>query len=1037
MNRFSPPLPVAVRALRPIAAALFLVSAAAGFAQAAASANETVAPEVMKLEAIRVTGSNIKRLDAEKVLPVTVLDREAIEASNSLSPVELLTRLPQLTDVPRNEASNGGANTRGDNANISLRGMGSGYTLILLNGRRVAPAPLVSSEAGIPALSVNVNQLPVRGLARIEVLRDGASSIYGSDAIAGVVNFITDQSYRGTEVRMRFGAPEHGKGQTIQASLTHGMDFANGRGRLLMVLDAFHRDPIFMRDRDFSASGYHSPAAPPPFNVPGNAFDGRGSDGQFPSFRIGTGTTTNYFRPVNGVLTLTAAGPTRAANPEYYLDPNQFQNVAYNEAERHNWTASASYDLTKNITAFTDLSFYRAISRITRQPIRSAAPSSNKFAPISVDNPYNPYGSRFYSPTGTPNADGTPRLTGTPQQLVLVSVNHLDVGPEDIAITGNTFRAVAGLRGTVFDGWNWETAGLYSRSSARDTSANAGRESLFAQALMRTDATAYNPFGYTFKVVNGAVVPDKPYTNPAAALSPWVQQWRHDGSTTLLSGDFRASGPLLKLWGNQISLAVGGEGRREEYTDTRPPYAGVNPPGSGLDENDNDFLVASPKPDSAGQRTVYSLYSELVIPLAEAERNLPLVRSLELSGAARYEDYSDFGTTIRPKFGLNWKPFDAVMVRASLNRGFAAPTLTAKFIPTQFTVDSVPGVVDPYRNEGIGEGAYSQRRVISANPNLKPIRSNGRSVGIVIEVPGVRGLTLTGDYFQIEQEDEIGVRSNSQILNSDAALLKAYTAQQLAAGQTASQIDLGSGTAAYKGDPSVLREVVGAADIAAFAAANASKPAVQQLPTVGRVVSRFAPFENFAKSFVSGIDMSLAYTRRTSRWGTLMATTEWTYLIRSDVTRSPAGGATTVSDRLNVGGATRWRGSSSLVWEKRKWSASFGAYYIGSYGDTGATTSAIVYDSLGKPSYIVKQLDNSAYVYRYRVSDVVSFNSSVGYNFGSERGVWLKNTKLKLGVTNLTDREPPLTSGSSGFDSSVHASLFAGRTWTVDVSRKF
>ena len=436
-------------------------------------------------------------------------------------------------------------------------------------------------------------------------------------------------------------------------------------------------------------------------------------------------------------------------------------------------------------------------------------------------------------------------------------------------------------------------------------------------------------------------------------------------------------------------------------------------------------------------RTIASAYAETAIPLVARRNNVPLVRSLELSGAARYEDYSDFGTTIRPKFGLNWKPFDAVMVRASLNRGFAAPTLTAKFIPTQFTVDSVPGVVDPYRNEGIGEGAYSQRRVISANPNLKPIRSNGRSVGIVIEVPGVRGLTLTGDYFQIEQEDEIGVRSNSQILNSDAALLKAYTAQQLAAGQTASQIDLGSGTAAYKGDPSVLREVVGAADIAAFAAANASKPAVQQLPTVGRVVSRFAPFENFAKSFVSGIDMSLAYTRRTSRWGTLMATTEWTYLIRSDVTRSPAGGATTVSDRLNVGGATRWRGSSSLVWEKRKWSASFGAYYIGSYGDTGATTSAIVYDSLGKPSYIVKQLDNSAYVYRYRVSDVVSFNSSVGYNFGSERGVWLKNTKLKLGVTNLTDREPPLTSGSSGFDSSVHASLFAGRTWTVEVSRKF
>ena len=606
------------------AVALSLAAATVGSAQtASAPAAREEKEEVLKLEAFNVTGSNIKRLDAEKVLPVTVLDREAIQASNSLTPVELLMQLPQITDVPRNETSNGGANTRGDNANISLRGIGSGYTLILLNGRRLTPAPLVSNEAGIPAMSVNVNQLPVRGLARIEVLRDGASSIYGSDAIAGVVNFITDPSFRGTEVRTRFGAPEHGAGKTFQASLTHGRDLANGRGQLLLVLDAFRRDPIFMTDRDFTASAFYSPRAPAPFNVAGNAFDARGADGPYPSFRIGTGTTANYFRPVNGVMTFTTVAPNRTANPEYFLDVNQFQNVAYNEAERHNWTASASYDLTKNITVFTDLSFYHADSRISRQPIRSAAPASSQFAPISVNNPYNPYGSRFYSPTGAPNADGTPRLTGTPQQLVLVALNHLDVGGEDIRVTSNTFRAVAGLRGTILQGWNWEAAGLYSRAAASDISSNAGRESLFQQALMKTDATAYNPFGYTFKVENGAVVADKPYSNPEAALSSWVQPWRHDGTTSLLSGDFRASGPLMTLWGNTISLAVGGEGRREDYTDTRPPYAGVNPPGSGLDEEDNDFLVATPKPDAFGKRTVYSLYSEVVIPLAGSERNLP------------------------------------------------------------------------------------------------------------------------------------------------------------------------------------------------------------------------------------------------------------------------------------------------------------------------------------------------------------------------------------------------------------------------------
>lgn len=1034
MNRLSLRLPLAARALCP-AVVLSLAAAAVGIAQTGTEPAATQEkPDILKLEAFKVTGSNIQRLDAEKVLPVTVLDREAIEASNSLTPIELLTRLPQLTDVPRNESNNGAASTRGDNANISLRGMGSGFTLILLNGRRLAPAPLVSNESGIPGMSVNVNQLPMQGLSRIEVLRDGASSIYGSDAIAGVVNFITDPNFVGTRIRTRFGAPEHGAGQTFQASLTYGAKFAAGRGRLLTVIDAFRRDPIFMTDRDFSVSANNAGRAPAPFNVVGSAFDGRGADGAYAAFRIGTGTTANYFLPVNGVLTFRTAAPTRTATPDYYLDVNQFQNVAYNQAERVNWMTSASYELTKSITAFSDISYYHSRSRINREPIRSSAPASSQFAPMSVDNPYNPYGSRFYSSTGAPNADGTARLTGTPQALVLVAKYHVDVGAEDITVTGDTFRIVGGLRGKLAHDWNWEAAGLYSRAAATDSANNSGRESLFQQALMKTDATAYNPFGYTFKVQNGAIVPDQVYVNPASALTSWIQPYLHDGATTLESGDVRASGPLMKLWGNTISLAVGGEARREAYTDTRPPFAGVNPPGSGLDVNDNDFLVATARPDSSGQRTVYAGYSELVIPLAGPENNLPLARSLTLSAAARYEDYSDFGTTTRPKFGLNWKPFESVMVRASINRGFAAPTLTAKYSPTQSTVDNP---LDTYRNAAIGEGAYSQRRVNTANPNLGPVKSDGHSAGIVIEIPKVRGLTLTADYFQIKQVGEVGTRSAAQIMNNDLSLLQAYTAEQLAAGKTIDQIDLGSGTGAYKGDPMVERAVVTATDTVAFAAANTSKPAAQRMAAVGRVFNRYMPFENFAQSHVSGIDLSLSYARRSSRWGRILASTEWTYLIRSDVTRSPAGGATTVSDRLGVSGATRWRGSTSLAWERRNWSASAGAYYIGAFGDTGATTTAAVYDSLGKPDYLLRGTDNSAVVYRNRVSDVISFNASLGYDFGKESNPWLRNTKMKIGVINLTDREPPLASGSFGFNAAVHSSLFPGRTWTVELSRKF
>ncbi len=1029
MNRIRSRLPFS----HPIAAACFLVTAAAGFAQSAAPA-AAPAQEVLTLEAFKVTGSNISRMDAEKVLPVTLLDREAIEASNSSTPVELLMRLPQLTDAPRNESNNGAASTRGDNANISLRGMGSSFTLILLNGRRLAPAPLVSNENGIPAMSVNVNQLPMQGLSRIEVLRDGASSVYGSDAIAGVVNFITDDQFVGTKVRTRFGAPEHGAGRTYQASVTEGLKFADGRGHLLVVLDGFKRDSIFMADRDVSATADHSAAAPAPFNVAGSAFDGRGADGPYASFRIGTGTTTNYFLPVNGVLTFTSTTPTRTTTPAYFLDVNQYQNVAYNASDRQNFMVSASYDLTKSITAFTDISYYRAKSQIYREPIRSAAPASSQYAPMSVDNPYNPYGSRFYSPTGEPNADGTPRLTGTPRAISLVSKYHVDDGAEDITVTGGTFRGVAGLRGKLPHDWSWEAAALYSRAAATDISNNSGRESLFQQALMKTDATAYNPFGYTFKVSNGAVVVDQPYVNPPSAFTSWIQPYRHDGTTTLESADVRASGPLFKLWGNPISLSVGSETRREEFTDTRPPYAGVNPSGSGLDPADNDFLVATARPDSAGQRSVYSAYSELVVPLVGDERKLPLLHSLELSGAVRYEDYSDFGTTTRPKFGLNWKPFDGVMVRASVNRGFAAPTLTAKYSPTQSTVDQQ---LDAYRNVAIGEGNYSQVRVTTANPNLGPVKSDGRSAGIVVDIPKIRGLTLTADYFQIEQEGEVGTRSVTQILNNDLNLLQAYTASQLAAGKSIDQIDLGSGTANYKGDPAVVRATVSAADITAFANANAAKPAAQRMAPVGRVLTRAMPFENFAQSYVSGVDMSLSYTKRSAQWGQILASTEWTYLIRSDVTRSPAGGAVTLSDRLGVNGATRWRGSSSLAWEKQHWSASFGAYYIGAFGDSGTTTTAAIYESLGRPSYLVKGTDNSAVVYRYKVSDVISFNASVGYDFDKNRSYWLRNTKLKLGVINLTDREPPLASGNFGFNAAVHSSLFPGRTWTVELSRTF
>jgi iron complex outermembrane recepter protein len=1020
-----------------------LLSSARVHAQAANPPPTTVSTtsakseEAVKLETFTVTGTNIKRMEMEKVLPVTIFSKDLIDARNAITPVEMLTALPQVTNVPLNESTSGGANSRGDNANINLRGIGSGNTLVLLNGRRVVPHPVTSPDAGQLAFSVNVNQLPTQGIERIDVLRDGASAIYGSDAVAGVINYITRRDFRGTELRTRVGVPEHGGGESYQGTLTFGRDFGAGKARWLSTFDVVRREPISYADRSRTKRADHSLLAPAPFNVPGSAFDDRATIGIYPTFRIGTSTANSYFRPVGGTPTLTAVAPTRAANPEFYLNITQYQDIGQSKATRVNWFNNLEVDLTDRLTLFSDLSFYHSKTRLLRQPINFNAPTADLLGPLSIDNPYNPYGSRFYHPTGLPNADSTPRLTGTPQAITLTSLALVENGAEDVDVNSGVYRGVLGLRGKVFDQWTWESGVLYTRAYTSDISAHGVRESLFLQALQRADATAFNPFGYTFRVSGNAVVADRPYTNPQSVLDTFVRTWRREGFSAITSFDFRTAGPVFRYWGNTLSVAAGGEFRREQFIDHRAPFVGMNPPGSGLDPNSNDFVLASPKPDSAGNRDVYSAYAEAILPVVAPEKNIPAIHSLEFTASARYEDYSDFGTTTRPKFSGNWRPYRGMMVRASYNRGFAAPNLPTLYAPNQYTVDSLPGRVDPYLSQTIGTASYVMRNYSSGNVNLKPITSIGKSAGIVLEVPKVKGLSVTADYWQIKQQDVVGARLDTQILDSDAALLRAYTQAQLAAGRTISQIDLGSGSANYKGDPGIERNAPTAQDLAAFAAYNANRPANQQVAPVGTVFARKAPYENIARGYASGVDLSLAYLLPQMPMGRVSFNTEWTYLIRTDQTRTPTGGTPTTTERLDVDGTTRWRGNGTITWRRNNWNANLSAYYIGDYADSAATTTAAVFSNLGAPRYISRQLTDGNYQYRYRVSDVVSYNAAVGYRFTRDASRWLRNSSVRLGIVNLTDKEPPLTPDTAGYATSVHASLFPGRTWTLELTRQF
>jgi iron complex outermembrane receptor protein len=503
---------------RRAAAALALLTATAALhAQATAPAAPSAAPadETIKLEAFSVTGSNIKRLDYEKVLPVTILGTSEIEIRDASQPSDLLTALPQVTGLPGNETATLGATARGDNATISLRGVASSNTLILLNGRRLAAHPISQGEAGVPTLSTNVNQLPNRGLERVELLRDGASSVYGTDAVAGVVNYTTKRNFQGTELSYRFGETRYGDGQEYRATLTHGLSFAKNKGRAMINADYYHRAAILANVRDFAADNDHSSLAPAPWNVATNTtFNARSATTEYGNYLLGTITGTDQYgavsaftgaRPTGVPATMAAttglfvlqpngtggavfgtAAPSRAGvTHDYYWNNNTYR-VIQPKSGRTNVFASAEYDLSNKLTVFGDASLYRAES-VTYREMDGITQSTDGFIIVPVTNPYNPFGNRFWSPTGAPNTDGTPRLTGTPSAVSITNKRLTDLPLRTDWVDDSVYRGVVGLRGKLLDSWTWEAALLWSTARVIENEEGPSRKTLLIAAINQTD----------------------------------------------------------------------------------------------------------------------------------------------------------------------------------------------------------------------------------------------------------------------------------------------------------------------------------------------------------------------------------------------------------------------------------------------------------------------------------------------------------------------------------------------------------------------
>lgn len=954
------------------------------------------------IEEVIITGSSIKRADDE-ALPVTVVSEEQMELRDAVSPVDLLTSLPAVANVPINESGQGGAGARGDVAAVALRGLGSGSTLILLNGRRMAAHGITSNEDGVPAMSVNANVLPARGLERVDVLRDGASSIYGSDAVAGVVNFIVDTKYVGTEVEVQVGIPEIGSGADRRATITHGSYFLDDKLHWISTFDYFDRDET--ESLDIMGDSNKVSRAPAGFNALNGPFFDRNASGAYPSFRVAGLTGTQYLVPTeNGAVIQNTAPARDGVSADYYYDMNT--GYALPQSTRYNWYNQVDYKVNDKLTLFGELLLYRATSVMKRPPVAYGA-SSDMPIVVAADNPWNPYGA----------------------DVTIQSHRFVDAGPEMIDVETNAYRIVAGGRGAIAGTWAWESAAMYSRSGTEDASPRAIRESALHAAVA---SGAYNPFGYNFEVVDGQVVPTTRYVNSPDVIDTFTERFVQSGRDILASVDARVTGELFDLWAGPIQVATGAEYRWDDYSLTRPQYHGLNGEGNdlGLDPAGNDFVQASPVGDIVGDRTVSAGFAETVIPLVAPFNEVPLIRSLSVGASVRYERYSDFGSTTNPKFTLDYRPFDPIMIRASYNEGFRAPNLAMTNYPSRAAVGSYP---DPYRSivsDAPEDGQFQRLTTTSGNANLDPETSKGKTLGIVVDVPYVDGLHFSVDYFNIKQEGLIAGPNANQLRDDDAARLAAATQAALAAGVPFDQIDLGSGTDTYQGNTYIDRAAVTQEDRQLFADYNEGKPQSEWLAPVGALLNTNTPFANLDSSEIEGYDFNITYNLPALDWGKVGMSTDWTYLNKFE----REGGLTGQSEtQLGVDGITRLRGAFNLWWSLDVWSAGMSAYYIGEYADTGASITDAVYQQLGQPDY-VKTVDGNHY---WKVEDSVTYNAFLSRSFESETSKLIDGLTVRVGVRNLTDEEPPLHSAVAGYDASVYNSVAAGRVWTLRLSKTF
>ncbi len=651
-----------------------------------------------------ITGSRIKRNHVLGSAPVDVISSPDIELSGAQTIGELLRYVPAVSGSLTSTAiSNGSDGT----ATVTLRGLPASSTLVLINGRRVA-------NDGLAGESIDLNSIAPAAVERIEILKDGASAIYGSDAIAGVINIIMKEDFYGFLAEQFYGATEDSDGETQTTTVQYGTGFKHGS--LFFSASHFEQQQISSRDRAVSRSA-----------------DGRDQGGA--DLRSSATPSARVTLPGGATVIFDEAdGQYRSVRADDLFDYAQLTSSLV-PSERDYFYGSASYDVTDLTTikleaGYTDTN---AEAELAPTPVFTGF----ELPPITVaaDNIYNPF--------NTDIADLRRRMLELPRRR---RQNSSDVT-----------RLVAILEG-LHRGWSWELDYSYSRSKAKQTSTGL----INADNLRRGVGPAGDCRGAT--VDN--CIPINLF-GPAGSIDAQQLAFlqipgKVKGDSELKTYSFTATRALGELPYGEVDFAFGVE-YRNESTEKKPSVliADVGTIGG------TNFKATS------GDREVREIYAESIIPLWQSDSE---AQQLDLELALRWSSYSDFGTTNNPKYGLRFRLTPSLLFRATYGKGFRAPTLNELYQGASEDQAFISDPCALAENAGVLPGCRQQAdpslnqflTVVGGNPDLDEENAQTWGLGVVWTPDYARGLTASLDYFDIDTENVID--SSAQfIVNRNAA----------------------------------------------------------------------------------------------------------------------------------------------------------------------------------------------------------------------------------------------------------------------------